>query len=1001
MYTPFLRQVAQYFHEKGNLEDYCFVMPNHRSCKFFERELDLTASGVFLTPDMMPINEFVARLSGDVLVNTIDALFILYKCYTSLAGNEDYPFDKFVYWGNVLLNDFNDVDMYLVDPEQIFTNVREHREIQSTYLDPDLQEIVSHFFNLSVEGSASQDEDFWINYSAADPDKEEVRASYLKLWQSMLELYKKYNSELKNRGLTSMGAMYRDAATAVKDNRDMGHKCYVFVGFNALSTSEIAIFKRLENRGKALFFWDTESPVFGKNFPSNNGSQFVEFFKQQFPEPNDFVPEKITEFPEVEVWGVPSNVGQAKCAFNLIETLVDEKKITDPLNAIDTAIVLPDEALFVPLLNSLSPRVPNINVTMGYPLSNSDVASLMRVVAKLHRQARRDGGGQWCYYRSDVKVLLSHPIIKSCYGEQALALIQNLDADNVFLMPESMVRGLPFEMLFKTVDDNNDPQSVTNFLRELMKFCEKVRTDLLSTSDNHDEESDEDNNDSVARGTMTLQEAFLNQYIEVLNRLIQAISHYNVPPCENTVFFLLDRLASVFSIPFEGEPLLGLQVMGMLETRCLDFKNIIIMSANERVLPRKFRSSSFITDFMRRAYGMSTVQDQDSMWTYYFYRLISRASHVYMLYDTSMQSMGTGEPTRFVNQLKMVYGCDIKEVDLTMPVPVSEEVTINVPKTGHVEQVLKSYLSPGGSKRLSASSINDYINCPLLFYFRHIERLNADNTDVDFMDSSTFGTIVHNTLQLLYYPDVDGAPRTGEYKVTGAMITDFMNKSHLNHVVCQMVNSEYGHKTKLNEPLTGEASIVSEAIMLFVESALNYDLGLLAGDNDFFTVLECERKHSDVVLNFGYEDFNFTYTADRIDRLSNGTLRMVDYKTGHDETDFETMDDLFLREDHRRKAILQLMLYCNAYALETGYTGPIKPVIYTLSDMSKANITQKVDKKKVVLNDYLSVNDLFKTRMGELMHEFFNVKAPFSQTRNTRPQTSPCRFCKFVDFCRR
>ncbi len=997
MPTPFLRQIARYFHEKGNIEDYCFVLPNHRSCKFLERELDLTASSVFLMPQLMTISDFVTRLSPVPMVNAIDSLFVLYKCYTSIAGNQDYPFDKFVYWGNVLLNDFNDVDMYLVDAEQIFTNVKEHREIQTTYLDPDLQHIVSAFLGLSDVGHASHDdENFWVNYSDVTTDKEQVRASYLRLWQSMLELYNGYNAELERRNLKSMGRMYRDAVEAVKGGRDLGHKCYVFVGFNMLSTSELAIFKRLDNRGKAMFFWDLSSPAFSDKYPSNNGARFVKFFKQQFPEPHDFVPEPIDCFPQVEVWGVPSNVGQAKCAFNLIDTLVAENKISDTLNAINTAIVLPDEALFVPLLNSLNPKVPNINVTMGYSLRNSDIASLMRVVAKMHRQARRDGGGQWCFYRNDVKVLLSHPIIKSCYGSQAFGLIQRLDADNVFLVPESEVAGLPFATLFKTIDEVNDTQSVVSFLRELEKFCQQLRQDMTPSHDNdtHDEE------DSQSSTVMTLQVAFLVQYIDVINRLVDALIQYQVPPCESKVFFLLDRLSGVLSVPFEGEPLQGMQVMGMLETRCLDFDNIIIMSANERILPRKFRSSSFITDYMRRGYGMSTMQDQDSMWTYYFYRLISRAKQVYMLYDTSSQAMGSGEMTRYVAQLKMVYGCQVKEVELTMPVPVSEEVVISVPKKGHVQDVLQSYLEGGGGKRLSASSINDYINCKLLFYLRHIEGLNADNTDVDFMDSSTFGTIVHNTLQHLYYPDDNGNERTGEYKVTGHMIKDFRDKQ-LDNVVRQMVNTEYGHKSKPGAALSGEASIVSVAIKMFVKSALNYDLGLLAGDSDYFTVLECERKHGDVALTFGNVTFNFTYTADRIDRLSDGTLRMVDYKTGHDDTDFSSMNDLFTRQDKRRKAILQLLLYCNAYCSEKHYTGAIKPVIYTLSDMGKAGVWYKHDKKKEQLDDYRNVNEDFKQHMGDLMQEFFSENASFSQTLNTKPDTTPCRYCKFVDFCRR
>ena len=993
MNTSFLSQVAQYFHQKGNIHDYCFVLPNHRSCKFFERELDISSKKVFMMPEMMPINDFITRLSGSIAVNAIDAMFILYKCYTSMPGNEEQKFDKFVFWGNILLNDFNDVDMYLVDPKEIFTNIKEHREIQSNYIDEDLQQLVAQYFNLGSQGLMGEDVDFWRNYSNENLDKEEVRASYLKLWQNMLGLYEKYNAELDMRGVKSPGRIYREAVTAVKEGRDLGHKCYVFVGFNMLSTSEIAIMKRLGDQKKAMYFWDTSSPAFSDKYPQNPGGRYVKFFQQQFPSPHDFTAQPIATFPELTVMGVPSNVGQAKCAFNLIEKMVDNKHISNPLNAIDTAIVLPDESLFMPLLNSLSPKVPNINVTMGYPLQNSDIASLMRVVSRMHRRARRDADDKWSFYRNDVKIILSHPIIKSCYGDHALAIIEQIDADNVFEVPEEMFKGRPFEGLFHTAPDTNDPASVTEFLSGLVHFCNSVLKIMSPQSTK--EEIDED-----IQRPMTLQEAFIKQYIDILNRVRAAINEHSVPPCENTVFFLVDKLVGVHTMPLEGEPLHGLQIMGMLETRCLDFDNIIILSCNEHILPRKFRSSSFITDFMRRGYGMSTVADQDMMWTYNFYRLISRAKRVYMLYDTSEQAVGSNEVTRFVHQLKMIYGCPINEINLSMPVPVSEQLIINVPKERHVADAVNSYRPEIGNKCLSASSINEFINCRLAFYFRHIEGLNADSTEDDFMDFSTFGTIVHDTLQELYYPDVDGKPRTGEYKVTGAMITEFKNK-HLNHVICRIVNREYSNKTKPNTPLSGESSIVSVAIEMYVKSALDHDLSLLAGGNDYFTVLECEHKHKNIPLNFGDEKFNFTYTADRIDRMSNGTLRMVDYKTGHDETTFATMDDLFTREDKRRKAVLQLMLYCNAYAQENNYDGPIKPEIYSLQDMSKAGIFRIVDKKSQPLLDYHDINEEFKQRMEEVLKEFFDLNEPFKQTTNTKPSTSPCRYCKFVDFCRR
>ena len=286
----------------------------------------------------------------------------------------------------------------------------------------------------------------------------------------------------------------------------------------------------------------------------------------------------------------------------------------------------------------------------------------------------------------------------------------------------------------------------------------------------------------------------------------------------------------------------GLQVMGLLETRCLDFKNIIITSANERVLPRKFRSSTFISDFMRRSFGMSTTAHQEAMWTYYFYRLIGRASNVFLLYDTSAQAMGSGEHSRFVEQLEKVYGCKVHHTTLNMELPPSKGLNISVPKLGHVLDEVNGYKT--GNRMLSASSIKEYVDCPLMFYFHHIEHLSADNDEVDFMDASTFGTIAHETLQELFYPDVDGQSRSGDYRVTCAMIEDF-EKNKLDTVVRHKVNEQYVHCDDLDAPLAGEASIVSVAVKMFVKNALRYDKELLSNiGSNAFTVLECERNIS-------------------------------------------------------------------------------------------------------------------------------------------------------------
>lgn len=995
MYTPFLRQVAQYFQEKGDIGNYCFVLPNRRSCTFLERELDLAAKNAYFMPDIITITDLVTRLSGLTAVPAVEAVFKLYKCYVGLSGNEEYPFDNFVYWANVVLNDFNDVDMYLVDPEQIFTNVRELREIQANYLDDDVREIVSRYLNMSVEGSSGDDDSFWKdNYKDSGSEDAAVKASFMRLWRSLLQLYREYNQSLSESGLSSMGNIYRSACEAVKDGNDLGHEKYVFVGFNILSASELAIFKRLQNRGKALFFWDAASPAFkaAKGFPVNPGGMSVNFLLKAFPQPIDFVGEEIDGFPKIEAVGVPSDVGQTRYASEVIATLSRENSF-EVSNGLNTALVLPDESLFVPMLNCLGDGI-DINVTMGYPLPSSDIASLMRIVAKMHRQARRKANDEWTFYRSDVRTLLSHPLIKVCYPEDALNVTVAIDNGNLFAVPQSLMLATGLAPLFRGVDNLDSVEDVRLYLDNLIGFCNDALSRLSENGGN--DENNEDNEDNA----LTLQEAFVMQYIEVLTRLDDALSRYKLPPCEATIFFLIDRLSSMFSIPFEGEPLQGMQIMGVLETRCLDFENVIILSANEDVLPRKMRSNSFISDYMRKAYHMSTVADQEAMWAYNFYRLISRAENVFLIYDTSTKSSDSKEVTRYVPQLEMVYGCDIAHIHLNLKTNISKDICIDVPKKDHVTDVLESF-KKNGSRKLSASAINEYINCPLMFYFHRVERLSTDDVDEDFMGAGIIGTIVHETLQQVYYPDENGAKRQGEFKVTCADIERF--KTHkLKDVVKRKVNEKHVRTANLDAPLNGEAAIISVAIQNMVTGTLNYDMKLLNNiDSNYFTVLECEQSH-DISLDYGGVEFNFTYTADRIDRLADGTIRMVDYKTGSDKTEFKDMNDLFdANKDKRSKAVLQLMLYCNAYAKEMKCTEAIKPVIYQLRDINQSGVFNVVDKSKEEVTDYHDFNEEFTACMDEVINGFFNLDNPFSQTTNTKPKSSPCRYCKFVDFCRR
>ncbi|MBR5102374.1 MAG: hypothetical protein IK092_04560, partial [Muribaculaceae bacterium] len=576
-YTPFLKSLAQYFTPQTDLRDTCFVFPNRRSGQFFERELQIANKSTMMLPKVTTISDFVADVTGELAVPQVEALFVLYQAYCELIGDTDYPFDKFVYWGSVVLTDFDDVDMYMVDASALFTNVKEFKEISTDFLSDEVKQMLERFFNVTFKPSDPDVERFW---KADNDNNDGVKAKFFSLWRVLFNLYTRYGEKLAEQKLSYRGKMYKDAALKLRELpvEELHYKKYVFAGFNVLSTSEISIFDSLKKKGVAQFFWDYNSPAFApiddEKESHNKATKFLGAYVGQFPSPSDFTPDKVTEYPELHTVAIASQMGQAKCAFNIVDWLVD-KHIVDSDNAIDTAIVLPDENLFMPLLSSMSNQVGTVNVTLGYKLRNADIASLIRVVARAHKQAsHRDGdaGNQYYFYREDVKNVLSHPLIKNWFAADTIKIVAKIDYERLFHVPESLFAGTELEDIFTSGNIANCEEAV-KFLTRLENFATKIRslTDKLQV--------DEDDDDSKSTdAVMPLQSAFISQYIDVLRQLRNAISAYGIPMTEDTIFYLIDRLASPHLVPFHGEPLAGLQIMGMLETRCLDFRNIIILS---------------------------------------------------------------------------------------------------------------------------------------------------------------------------------------------------------------------------------------------------------------------------------------------------------------------------------------------------------------------------------------------------------------------------------------
>ncbi len=1014
---PFLSQVARHYIGVTGLEDYCFVFPNRRSGQFFADYMqkafaaaDKGAAGrqPHLMPAVTSINELVTRLTDTVVATDIEMIFALYEAYCQSMGEQAHEFDKFIYWAQLIIGDFNDIDRSLADAHAIYSNLDDLHSLSSNYLTTDVKEKVEQifgeslftaFFDTSSEASLWQQrldrkkENTGSGAAAPQgPDKDAVKQEFLSLWNALGNIYDLFHKILGGKGLVSPGNQLRMAATAPAIQ--LPYSRLVFVGFGVLSAAEVKLFDHLKQEGKADFWWDNAGiPALLEKAPHDPGSLLINSYCNRFGAMELEPLEKHEQ--RLRIVAVPSNVGQTKQAFDeLISMKAQSAK--SPLG-IETAIVLPDEGLMVPLLHSVR-GVERLNVTLGYPLRSSGIVSLMHIVARMHHQASKEHG-VWTYYREDVNDILSHPLIKTYFTDEALAMSVELSRTNRFRVPAAELAQLSFHDLFTPAMDSGQTGDLqrqqVDYIDQLMAFCNLLEEKMTPADD---EEADE--KDGVV---LPLQQAFLVMYLNILNQLKDSLAQNARPMLRTTVFYLIDRLASSAVVPFTGEPLQGLQIMGLLETRSLDFENVVILSMNERVFPRRHGINSFIPNYMRRAHGMSTIEQQEAIVSFNFYRLLNRARHVTLFYDSSIRDGNSSEPSRYIAQLEKVYGAKLERVEMNAAVQTSSPIDIEVPNPGAdaLTAMYRQHHPMAEKWFLSASAINKFISCPLSFYLHYAQGLNDDNALSDFMDYGTFGTIIHDVLKTCY--QVQPAEHNG-HTVTSDEIKHFMEKS-LERTVVHYIKKHYLHVPEDvlqtdDSPLTGEAFMLVDTIKSYVKFVLAHDLDIIGTDNkNAFTVLECEKRHELVDMEIGGATMNFTYMPDRIDRLADGTVRIVDYKTGKDPTSFSKLNDLFdPHKDHaqppRCKAILQLFLYCYAYLKEHPDVKKVQPVIYKLTSMKSSGVKYAKKQFEFTMDDDLAKQ--FISEMGATVKAMFNDS--FKQAAD---DSRHCNYCRFIDYCRR
>lgn len=937
MRKEFLRNVAERFYEftGGELRNYCFVFPNRRSSLFFRRYLGEIADRPVFSPHITSISDLFISLSG---LHSLDRITLLHRLYTVFQEKVEgcnESFDDFVYRGEVLLGDFDDIDKYLVDARGLFANIRDLKEIEDRYeyLSPAQREAIASFWGVVIP--------------FRDGNKE---ARFLRMWNSMYDIYNAFRDRLDAAGEAYEGMIYRKVAEALMNpdmNPDMQealcrwHKT-VFVGLNAPNRCERQLFDVLLGLGRADFYWDYYGDAVRD--PANKSSLLMEGNVRRYPSEHP-LPEDgglCDVPPEITAVQVPSAVGQAKYVHRILRGIASEEGTADLFS---TAVLLPDEQLLFPLLNSLPEEISPVNVTMGYSLAHSSVSSFISALALMQDRIRVRDGAVLFYFR-DVLSVLNHPYISVQLPDGAKELKERICKENIIyveyeLLPVDAVPALA--AIFRKAEQEGEPVPYS--------ISEYLRTVLMS----------------VAGKAGRIDKEFLMGYCKSLN-LLQALP---INMRRDTYFRLLHRLEASVSIPFSGEPLDGLQIMGPLEIRALDFENLVILSVNEGVFPSRNTPPSMIPYNLRRGFGLPTYELQDSISAYHFYRSICRARRVWLLSDNRGDGLRSGEESRYIKQLEYHFHYPVHR----------HKVTFDITGGGfpEVEPVAKTpeHIEYLGQMTFSNSSLQSWLSCPMQFYYRYVLHLKEEEDLSEGVDNAAFGTLYHYVMRCLYEPFIGkvlDAGALGRISADTGLIRSSVQRGFYEELMIREVS--------------GRNRIAGALAEKIAARTVGVDAGMAP-----LTVKELEKSLTACFETSSGRKVRINGIFDRVD-IVDGKLRIVDYKTGSGHFTCKDMGDLFDPEKyHAGSHIFQLYLYLLIMDLLSDK--PIEDVsdvlleIYYTKNLYKGVRSVIVPQKE----DY----DAFRKGLSALLDRILDPGVPFTADGDERT----CSHCPFSSYCNR
>lgn len=954
----FLKQVAHDLYNKteGNFTKVAIVFPNKRASLFFNEYLAQESDRPIWSPTYVSISELFRQSSDLSIADPIKLVCDLYKVFQKATGSKE-TLDDFYFWGEMLIADFDDADKNMADTHALFSNLKDLNELMDNYdfLEEGQKEALSQFFH-----------NFSINQVT------ELKQRFISMWNVLGDIYTEYKALLESQSIAYEGMLYRQVIEQL-DVEALPYNKYIFVGFNVLNKVEHTLFKKLNEAGKAMFYWDYDT--FYLNKTPHEAGEFIRRNLRDFPSelPASFF-DNLNQPKEVTFIESPTENGQVRYLPQWIrENLTSQEK--------ETAVVLCNEALLQPVLHALPDNVKHINITMGFPLSQTPAYSFVNALMELHTSGYNPNNGRYLF--AEVISVLKHPYTRQLSPE-AEKLEQTLTRDNRFYpLPSELKQDNVLELLFTPRRNNLD---LCSMLSEALK---EVAVIYQQQAASHSDAFDQLYRESLFK-TYTLVNRF-HTLIESKELNVQA----------GTFQRLLTRVMSSSSIPFHGEPAIGMQVMGVLETRNLDFRHLIMLSVNEGQLPKAGGDSSFIPYNLRKAFGMTTIDHKIAVYAYYFYRLMQRAEKVTLVYNTATDGINRGELSRFMLQFLIEWGYPVLRKQLEAAQSPQSSAPIIIEKTPDVMEQMKSVFDIRNNPKalISPSALNCYLDCPLKFYYKYVALLSAPDEVTADIDSAKFGSIFHYAAEHIY-KDLTAHGKLISRENLETLLKD---EVRLQTYVDNGFKELFFNLPQNEQPEYNGIQLINSAVIVkYIQQLLRNDLRYAP-----FTFVGSEQRifeNIEICTSTGDIQSRIGGIIDRIDSKGE-SLRIVDYKTGGDADTPANVQSLFIPDKKRSNYVFQTFLYASIVCKklreknDSRLVAPALLYIHRAASEKYSPVIQMGEprKPKEPVDNFAQYEGDFRENLKTLLEDIFNPDISFTQTEIE----DKCAYCDFRALCKK